>query len=156
VIAGRPVARPPTASGHHGVVSLSRSAVAAVLLYVQAALAALGGSALIVFGTSRRRRVARRLLHTSLLHHPTAAGLVLLVVAAALAVIGVGVAGRRPPAQVCAYVAEGVMGMSALVNFHPLHSVVGIGLAATVVVLVASDHAGAQPGPLRPPAAGPG
>ena len=117
-----------------------KSLVASILMYAQAVLIGLTGASLAAFADDRRRRFSRRFFQDRLLRHSGAWAIVLIVLAVALVMIGIGAYWRRSWAAVCAYVAEAIVGVGGLPGFHPMRSMVGLGVAVVVILLVASDR----------------
>lgn len=122
-----------------------KSAAAATLVWVQAALVALGGLILLAAGARRRRSLSTRFLHGHLVGHPGLWGLALVIVAAGLVLLGIGVHRRSANAVVTAYITEAVLGLGGLVGFHPVRSVLGVMLAVMVVALISTDERMPQP-----------
>ena len=131
----------PTTPSGAAARSSGRSIAAAVILAVQAVLLAVLGLLIWFLARAQRRRFTSRFFHTQLAQHPFIWGLVLLLLGAWLVVLAVGVTRRRGWAAIGVYVTEAVLALVGLLRFHPLRSLLDVGLAAAVVLLVATDDA---------------
>ena len=116
-----------------------RSTAAAVILGVQGGLLALTGLLLWFLSGARRHRFANRYFHSQLAQHPFLWGLALLLLAGWLIVLAVQVTRRRGWVAVAVYITEALLALAGLLRFHPVRSLLDVGLAAAVVLLVATD-----------------
>ena len=106
---------------------------------VQATASVLGGLFLLTWDVDGRRRFATRFLHDQLAVHPIRWGVVLVAFGVALIIGAVGLARCVSWAAPAVYVIEAIAVLGSLLRFHPLRSMIGVGLAVVVVVLVATD-----------------
>ncbi len=119
----------------------SRTITAAVaVVAVQGGLLAVTGLAVWALSVDRRRRFAHRYWYDRVATHPRLAGLVFLVVAAGLVVLAIAIARRWRGAPLATYITEGVLVVASLARFHPLRSLLGVGLGVAAIVLVASSR----------------
>lgn len=116
-----------------------RLTAAWILTTVQAAVAYLGALFLWTWDADGRRRFVRRFAHEQLAVHPLRWGVLLLLVGGALTVSAIALAHRRSWAPTVAYVTEAIVAVGSFLRFHPARSILGLGLAATVIVLVATS-----------------
>lgn len=119
----------------------SKSTVASVLIGIQAGMAALVALALFALSSDRRHRFAVRFFHEQFARRLGLWAVVFLVVAALLVLLAVAVAKRRTWAPRTVYVVEALAVVASVLRFHPLRSLVGVGLAVAVIALVARDTA---------------
>ena len=124
-----------------------QATAAGILVIIQAGLIGLVGVALWILSAARRRRFTNRFLHSELAHHPFLWGLALLLVAVWLVVLAVAVVRRCSWAPPAVYVSEAVLAIAGLLHWHPLRSLLALGLAVIVVVLVATDEPVPEPQP---------
>ncbi len=114
--------------------------VAVVAIALQAGLLFLSGVLVWAMNAARRQRFVHRFWYDRIVQHPRLAGLVFVLVAIGLVVLAVGVARRRSWAPLPTYVVEGVLVVASVLRFHPLRTLLGIALAVTVIVLVATER----------------
>jgi len=119
--------------------SSGQSTAAGVIIVVQGGLIALAGLALWILSRAGRRHFTNRYLHGALANHPVLWGFALLLIAVWLAVLAVAVVRRDRWARPATYVSEAVLAVAGLLHWHPLRSLLDLGLAIIVVVLVATD-----------------
>jgi hypothetical protein len=120
--------------------SSGQATAAGVIIVVQGGLIGLAGLALWILSRAGRRHFTNRFLHGALASHPVLWGFALLVVAVWLAVLAVAVVRRDGWSRPAAYASEGVLAVAGLLHFHALRSLLGLGLAIIVVVLLATDE----------------
>jgi hypothetical protein len=120
--------------------SSGQATAAGVIIVVQGGLIGLAGLALWILSRAGRRHFTNRFLHGALANHPVLWGFALLLVAVWLAVLAVAVVRRDRWARAAAYVSEAVLAVVGLLHWHPLRSLLGLGLAIVVVVLLATDE----------------
>ena len=122
--------------------------IAWVLMSIQATLVGLAGLFLWTWNVDGRNRFVHRFLHDQMATHPMRWVVALLILSAALVTVAIALAHRRSWAPPATYILETILGLGALVRFHPVRSVVGLGLAAAVILLVANDTVSASPSDL--------
>jgi len=127
--------------------SSGQSTAAGVIIVVQGGLIALAGLALWILSRAGRRHITNRFLHGALANHPVLWGFALLLLAVWLAALAVAVVRRDGWARPATYVSEAVLAIAGLLHWHPLRSLLGLGLAVIVVVLVATDERVPAPTP---------
>jgi hypothetical protein len=120
--------------------SSGQATAAGVIIVVQGGLIGLAGLALWILSRAGRRHFTNRFLHGALANHPVLWGFALLLVAVWLALLAVAVVRRDRWARPAAYVSEAALAVVGLVHWHPLRSLLGLGLAIVVVVLLATDE----------------
>ena len=117
-----------------------QSTAAGIIIVVQGGLIGLAGLALWILSRAGRRHFTNRFLHGALANHAVLWGLALLLIAVWLVVLAVAVVRRDRWARPAAYVSEAVLAVVGLLHWHPLRSLLGLGLAIVVVVLLATDE----------------
>jgi hypothetical protein len=116
-----------------------QTTIAWILVAIQAALVGLAGLFLWTWNADGRRRFVHRFFHDQMATHPMRWGLALMILSGALVIVAVALARRRSWAPPAVYVLETILALGALVRFHPVRSLVGLGLAIAVIVIVAND-----------------